>query len=71
MYHKILDKDIQVPPLYQWIHVDQNPMNQHLCHMSLCQWNLITSMPYMHCPMMDPRFRDCIRVCMMQCDIIP
>ncbi|HSH35257.1 hypothetical protein [Schnuerera sp.] len=28
-------------------------------------------MPYMPCPMMDPRFRDCVRVCMMQCGHYP
>ena len=27
--------------------------------------------PYMPCPMMDPKFRDCIRVCMMQCAHYP
>lgn len=24
-------------------------------------------MPHMPCPMMDPAFRECVRVCMMQC----
>lgn len=29
-------------------------------------------MPYMDCPMMDPRFRDCVRACMkMRCGDYP
>ena len=28
-------------------------------------------MPHMGCPMMDPRFRECVQVCMMQCGNYP
>ncbi|CCQ93248.1 hypothetical protein CULT_1290010 [[Clostridium] ultunense Esp] len=61
-----------VPPLYPMDPCrpkPYEPMPMPYEHMPMDPY--APMMPYMHCPMMDPRFRDCVRVCMMQCGSYP
>ncbi|MCF6464335.1 hypothetical protein [Clostridium sp. Cult2] len=58
-----------VPPLYPMDPCRPRPMPYNEEPMPMEPY--MPNMPYMHCPMMDPRFRDCIMVCMMQCGNYP
>lgn len=51
-----------VPPLY--------PMDP--CKPMPSPYNPAPTHPHMpSCPMMDPQFRDCVKVCMMRCGSYP